>query len=89
MSREKIPKFMKNGGSRGRRESEREQQVNNNDKKSTSFWDVTPCTLAEVYRYFGGTHFLNIYCRKVSQKNPARIKQIEVDKKHYVPPKRR
>jgi hypothetical protein len=25
----------------------------------TAFWDVTPCCLVEVYRRFGGTHFLH------------------------------
>jgi hypothetical protein len=29
-------------------------------KKSTIFWDVTPCSLVEVYPHFGGIYRLHI-----------------------------
>jgi hypothetical protein len=35
--------------------------------KSNIFWDVTPCSLIEVHRRFGGIYCLHIRGRKVSQ----------------------
>jgi hypothetical protein len=28
--------------------------------KNTVFWDVTPCSLVEIYRRFGETYFLRL-----------------------------
>jgi hypothetical protein len=28
--------------------------------KITAFWDVTPCSLVEVYRLFGGTCYVHL-----------------------------
>jgi hypothetical protein len=34
---------------------------------STTFWDVTPCSLVEIFLRFGGTYCLHRQGRKVSQ----------------------
>jgi hypothetical protein len=33
---------------------------------STAFWRVTPCSLVEVYRRFGGTYYLHLHTRRVT-----------------------
>jgi hypothetical protein len=35
--------------------------------QSSVFWDVTPCSLVEVYRHFGVTYRLHLQGRRVSQ----------------------
>jgi hypothetical protein len=35
--------------------------------KSSIFWDITPCSLLEVIRRFGGTYRLCLQCRRISQ----------------------
>jgi hypothetical protein len=34
--------------------------------ESTAFWDVTPCSLVQVYRRFGVTYCLHLDIRKLS-----------------------
>jgi hypothetical protein len=33
--------------------------------KTTVFCNVTPCTLADLYRYFGGIRYLDLQCKRV------------------------
>jgi hypothetical protein len=40
--------------------------------KSSIFWDVTPCSLLEVNRRFGGTCRLRLQCRRISQAKSQR-----------------
>jgi hypothetical protein len=35
--------------------------------KNTTLWDVTPCSLAEVYKYFGGMYRLHFLGQRVSK----------------------
>jgi hypothetical protein len=34
--------------------------------KSTVFWDVTLCSMVEVYLHFGGTYFFQLQGRRLS-----------------------
>jgi hypothetical protein len=45
----------------------------------TIVWDVTPCSLVEVYRQFRGKYCLSLYCRAVSnQQMAARWRSVHV-----------
>jgi hypothetical protein len=35
--------------------------------KNAVFWDVTPCSLVEVYRYFGRIFCMHLYGRRISK----------------------
>jgi hypothetical protein len=35
-------------------------------RKPTIFWDVTPCSIVEVFRRFGRKYYLNLQCRKMA-----------------------
>jgi hypothetical protein len=52
--------------------------------KSTTFWDIKPCSPLKVNRRFGGTNSLQF---QVEKKSLAR-NQLE-NRWRYVPPKRR
>jgi hypothetical protein len=38
-------------------------------KKSTIYWDMTPCSPVEIHRRFGETYCIHFQCRKISQKS--------------------
>jgi hypothetical protein len=41
--------------------------------KTTTFWDITPCSMMEVNRRFGGTYRLHIQDQGISQAGSKQI----------------
>jgi hypothetical protein len=44
--------------------------------KSTTFWDITPCSLLKVYRRFGAIYHFHIHGRKISRERKPVWKQV-------------
>jgi hypothetical protein len=44
-------------------------------KKSTVYWDMTPCHPVEIHRRFGETYCLHFQCRKISPKNNKKARR--------------
>jgi hypothetical protein len=49
------------------------------DKKSTVFWDMTPCSPLKVNRRFGGTYRLHFQGRRINQTRNQRSSGTSVD----------
>jgi hypothetical protein len=54
-----------------------------------AFWYMTPCSLTEVYRYFGGTYCLRIQGRRESNKEPESRALASIMRMNDAPPKRK